>query len=327
MSNEKVSLKISLSPRDYRFVKYLLPHQLKMWYDQVDEVLLVYDSHGYDDEVHRRETEKINLFINNIIDTHSKVRVINVDYSPAVKKAISTGYFNGKHIPNKTHRYGPYYSYFYGLHYTRFNYVFHIDADMFFGGDNANWITEAIGILHNEPDVITCSPFPGPPTANGRLLDQPGEVDGSHLKKIYFNSFSTRLFFINKQTFIARLCPIPVKIAAWPLLYRALLRLRPVYALPEDILTAIMRKKKLKRVDFLGSGQGVWSLHPPFRNEAFFKNLPLLIDQIENGNIPEKQRGYYDMNGSMIDWTDAIEQIKQASIKRRILNKLRIRNL
>ena len=239
--------------------------------------------------------------------------------------ALAAAYFNNKRVPNKTHRYGPFYSYFYGLYHAANDYVFHIDSDIFFGGSDPNWIIEAVGLLKSERGVVTCSPFPGPPTVDGKLLDQSGKMDNSELRKVYFDSFSTRLFVINKESFTKMICPMPIKIAEWPLLYRALLRFRPIFELPEDTITHIMREKGLKRIDFLGTGEGIWSLHPPFRNEEFFEKLPLLIEHIEAGNIPDAQRGYYDLNDSMIDWSDAREAIKQASLKRQLLKKMGIK--
>ena len=49
----------------------------------------------------------------------------------------------------------------------------------------------------------------------------------------------------------------------------------------------------------------MWSLHPPYRSEEFYRELPGLIERIENGDIPEAQRGDYELNDSMFDWSRA----------------------
>jgi hypothetical protein len=49
----------------------------------------------------------------------------------------------------------------------------------------------------------------------------------------------------------------------------------------------------------------MWSLHPPFRSEEFYRRLPELIEAVESGRVPDGQRGHYDLNDSMIDWTEA----------------------
>lgn len=75
----------------------------------------------------------------------------------------------------------------------------------------------------------------------------------------------------------------------------------------EEIISAAMMRKGLSRIDFLGSGAGIYSLHPPYRTDAFYQELPHLIARIVAGAIPA-QRGDYDVNSSMFDWTEALRQ-------------------
>jgi hypothetical protein len=318
MNADGVTLKISFSPRDHRYIKHLLPHQLKVWYNQVNEVLIVFDLHGYNTVYYQHIIKDIELFINTLSTQYPAIRLLKVDYSRQSKKIISKAYFNSKRVPVKTHRYGPYYAYFYGIYHAKYDYVLNTDCDMFFGGNNSAWIKQAIKLMQADESVITCSPHPGPPRKDGKLKRQTGQSDNSPLKKIIFKSISTRIFFIYKPSFIQKICPLPVKIAKWPLLYRAILRGKPIYALPEDVMTDIMMKKQLKRIDFLGSDTGLWSLHPPYRNEQFFDDLEKLVYNIENNKIPDEQLGDYDINDSMINWDDARMQIKNASMKLKI---------
>ena len=58
----------------------------------------------------------------------------------------------------------------------------------------------------------------------------------------------------------------------------------------------------------------MWSLHPPYRNAAFYERLPLLIRNIEQGEVPDGQLGDYDMNDSMVDWS---------SVRKRLAEKAR----
>ena len=322
---DKVSLKISISPRDFRLLKYLLPHQLKIWHGQVDEVLIVFDYHGYDTGPYKKQISQITEFICDLERTYPKVCLVAVDYSDEAKAEVSRAYFDNKTVPEKTHRYGPYYSYFYGLYHTKYDYVMNLDCDLFFGGNNPNWTKEAIALMKSDASVITCSPLPGPPTADGKLVTQEGQMDDSELRKVLFDSFSTRIFFVYKPSFISQLCPMPIEVAELSSLVRAVAKRKPIWALPEDILTNTMRRKQLKRADFLGTGEGLWSLHPPFRNEEFFEKLPELVRRIETGDIPEAQRGDYDVNDSMVNWDDAWEELKNASMKRKIYSAIGIK--
>jgi hypothetical protein len=326
MNIDGVTLKISLSPRDHQYIKHLLPHQLSVWYNQVNEVLIVFDLHGYNTVGYQDIIKDIELFVNTLKHDYPVINLVQVDYSPEARKAVSKAYFGSKRVPLKTHRYGPYYSYFYGIYKARYNYILNTDCDMFFGGHNPNWTKQAIELMQDDDTIITCSPYPGPPRKDGKLMDQAGEMDDSALKKTIFKSFSTRIFFINKQLFIKNLCPLPIRTAQFTTILKAIIRGNPIYMLPEDVITAIMVNKGLIRIDFLGSNDGIWSLHPPFRNHQFFRDLHKLLTDIETNNIPDAQRGYYDINDSMINWEDARAQIKNGSIKLKILNFFKPKN-
>jgi hypothetical protein len=73
----------------------------------------------------------------------------------------------------------------------------------------------------------------------------------------------------------------------------------------ELLLSKTLQRFDLYRIDMLGSPPGMWSLHPPYRSEEFYRRLPELIRAVETGDVPEGQRGHYDLNDSMIDWTSA----------------------
>jgi hypothetical protein len=54
----------------------------------------------------------------------------------------------------------------------------------------------------------------------------------------------------------------------------------------------------------------MWSLHPPFRSEQFYRELPRLLERIEAGAVPDAQRGDYDINSSMFDWSRAARRAR-----------------
>jgi hypothetical protein len=73
----------------------------------------------------------------------------------------------------------------------------------------------------------------------------------------------------------------------------------------EVLLSHTMQRLNLYRIDLLGSAPGLWSLHPPYRSEEFYQRLPELVAAVETGNVPDGQRGHYDLNDSMVDWSQA----------------------
>ena len=63
----------------------------------------------------------------------------------------------------------------------------------------------------------------------------------------------------------------------------------------------------------------MWSIHPPYRNAIFYERLPLLIKNIEQGEVPDGQLGDHDMNDSMVDWSSV-----RKSTWRRKLGRLQL---
>jgi hypothetical protein len=61
-----------------------------------------------------------------------------------------------------------------------------------------------------------------------------------------------------------------------------------------------MAHARRMRVDFLGRGPGMWSIHPEHRTPAFYRALPALVARIEAGDVSEAQRGSYDLDPSMV---------------------------
>lgn len=311
-----VTLQINLAPSDWLHAKYILPHQLRQWAKQVDEVLLTLDlhrSHGRFAEGWEERRPKIQHLIHECCANYPNVHLKEVDYSPKVVADVSAMFFGGRSIPPKDFRGGPFYSYFFGLYFAKHNYVFHLDSDLMFGGGSDTWILEAIQLLAERSDVLVCSPLPGPPTSDGRLRSHVAESEpNSSLALAFrFSSLSSRLFLLDRSRFTSQIKQLPLAYAPVRGIIKALVEGNQPYSLPEEIFTKAMLKHSLFRVDFLGKNPGMWSLHPPYRSDNFYQRLPELIHKIETGDIPEAQRGDHDINDSLVDWTSARIALKQ----------------
>jgi hypothetical protein len=74
--------------------------------------------------------------------------------------------------------------------------------------------------------------------------------------------------------------------------------------LPAEIsLLGLMHQRGLVRLDHLGTGSGMWFVHPAQRGPAFVSNLPNLIDALEHDDVPERQRGHFELSD---EWLDAV---------------------
>ena len=307
-----ITLQISLAPSDFKHVLHLLPHQLKVFGNQVDEILLTYDTHkskGRFALSWEENNTKMWTFLQEYAKQHPKIRLLKIDYSAAKNQEIAQKFFKRKSIPAKDWRGGPFYTYFYGIHEAKNDFVFHIDSDLFFGGLSQTWLTEAVNLYQDDKHILFLNPLAGPPREDAQLVNQ--NYFGYKNKHFYFgfNSMSTRLFLIDRNRlahyFIKNMVTTKVRE-----LIRAVYKKNPRFKLPEEILSKHMAKHQYIRVDFKGNEPGLWSLHPPYRTPQFYQDLPLIIKKIEDNEVPDSQKGFYDIVDELVNWTEVKRKLR-----------------
>ena len=303
-----ITLQINLAPTDLPHAKHILPHQLRQWAGQVDEVLLVVDMHrsrGRFAEGWEERLPGLRMLIEYCCARYSHARAQEVDYSANIAADVGDLFFGGQPVPAKDCKGGPFYSYFFGLYAARHPYVFHMDSDMMYGGGSSYWLAEAVQLLRERTNVLICSPLPGPPTANGDLRSQSLERESYTSLAFRSQSLSTRHFLIDKNRFSSTIKRLPLIQPSRLRTWQALAEGHPPCELPEVIFSRAMSDRNLIRIEFLGNDPGMWSIHPPYRSQLFYDRLPDIIQRVETGDIPEAQRGCHDINGSLVDWTSA----------------------
>jgi hypothetical protein len=304
-----VTLQISLAPTDYPHARYILPHQLRQWGSQVDEILLVIDLHrsrtGRFTAAWEERKPLLDALVADACAHDPRVRAVTVDYSDQAVRRVGDEFFGGQPVPPKDLRGGPFYSYFFALSAAACPIVIHADSDMLFGGGSTHWVDEARAILAADPDILCCSPLPGPPTADGQLVGQPAQRYPAPFPAFRFRHMSTRIFALDRGRFAARIGALDARAPTWRGRLRARLQGNPPYDMPENILSEALRAHRLARVDLLGRAPGMWSLHPPHRSALFYETLPTLIARVESGDMPEAQRGRYDVTDALVDWSSA----------------------
>ncbi|MFT3782021.1 MAG: glycosyltransferase family A protein [Nibricoccus sp.] len=245
------------------------------------------------------------------------------DSAPAAAK-VSREFFGGRRIPRKDHRGGPYYSYFFALHEARNRYVLHTDADMLFGGRSQMWLAEACALFTSNEDVIVSAPLPGPPSADGKLRELAGSAIDQESYMYSFGEMSTRAFLIDRDRWQTRITKLVPRLAPLRGLILALLEGNPPRDLPENIITEAMKLNGLKRIDFLGTPPGMWTLHPPYRGADFFLKLPDLVRRVETGDLPPEQLGFHDICDQLVDWSEGRRALAERRWWRRLRNANRL---
>lgn len=315
----KVSLQINLAPSDYLHARYILKHQLDILAPQVDEILLTIDtnpSKGRFATGWHENKKNLYDFLTTAIEPNYKVKIIAVDYSEAVSRAMGNFFFNTNYLPAKDFRGGPFYAYFFGLYHAKHDLIFHLDSDLFLGGGSKTWVSEAVSMLTTDPTILTVSPLPGPPHPEEKLIGQSAYQHTGHYT-FEFEGMSTRIFMLNRAVF--KQDKLTLKKPALRSQIKAIVEGNSNADLPEDLIGTYMQKHHLKRVDFLGNEKGLWSIHPPFRNKQFYQDLPKFIGDIEQNKLPESQYGFYDMVDEMCDWSENRAHLKTNRWWKRLL--------
>jgi hypothetical protein len=308
---DPVTLQISVAPTDLPHAIHILPHQLRQWSDQVQEIVFTFDLHktnhgGRFGEGWEERRGPMQDLLEDLCRDYPNARVASVDYAPETVREVALRFVDGSVMPAKDTKGAPFYPYFYGLHIARNDLVLHLDSDLMFGGSSQTWAAEACAVLADNPDVLACNPLPGPPTPENDLRTQSAPRFEHSSAAFRFSKLSTRLFLIDRQRLRERLCPLKPRGPIRPISrVKARLHGNPPYMAAELVISEAMSSAGLYRVDLLGADPGMWSLHPPYRSAAFYRELPRLIERVEAGDIPDAQRGDYDLNDSMFDWSGA----------------------
>jgi hypothetical protein len=222
----------------------------------------------------------------------------------------------------KDYRGAPFYSYLFSISSAKNDLVFHVDSDIIFGGGSQTWVSEAVDVLDSRPEVLACNPLPGPPTEDGTLRSQTLERDPMGPAAFRSGELSTRVFLVDLGRFPVLRATRVTNRSAWG----ARLDGNPTFNTAEYAISQAMAGKGLIRVDFLGAPPGMWGVHPPWRSATFYQRLPDLIEEIEQGRVPEAQRGCHDVEDCMVDWTDVRSSMRPGIVghSRRALRRFRV---
>lgn len=303
---EDLTLQINLAPPDYRYAQHILPHQLEVWSGQVDEVLFTCEarrSEGRFGSQWEKFEDALSTLVGTLSERYPAARAANIDYSADRMAEVARFFFDRDEIPPKDFRGGPFYAYFFGLHAAQHPFVLHLDSDMLFGGQSGSWVAEALRVLRQNPNVLSVSPHPGPPQR---------DADSSATEEITLSPeqkpfrvtprFTTRVFLMDRRRLV-REGPLPLERPHLLGILKAHLLRNSPGAAPETLIQKHMQTHGLLRVQMVGTSPGMWSLHPRYRNEEFYRRLPDLIERVGEGDVPEAQRGYYDIQDVLCDFS------------------------
>jgi hypothetical protein len=312
---KSITLQINAAPTDNRFIEKIISHQINAIGSQVDVIRITADIRpskkgrfSFSDE----QIEEFKTILADFENRHKNLMIDYVDYSDEMIKTVSDTIWGDELLPVKDYRGGPFYSYMFGLYMVDTDYVFHLDSDIFLGGGYQDWCSVAKELLADDPLLAIIKPLSGPPKKDRSAPNQFGELLYPYRdlpNAFYSDNFTTRVYFTKKSRLLTILRNLSLES---PDLIRSLLgrwQRNPAVKAPEQLLSNYLKETNYFRLDFLGAEPGLWALHPPFRSDEFYEKLDHIIHAVETGDIPNKQRGFYDINSAFVDWSRAIDEL------------------
>jgi hypothetical protein len=277
---QHISFVTNSTRKDYLRLKYFIPAALKVFGDRISEFLIVLETKAEEGRIAAQHSSINNIDghilsddrIELIKSIDSRIRFIKTDYNNI--NDISQKYFNEDNVI-RCQTGTPIFAFLYGIENAKEDLIFRADCDVIFY-DNG-FINNSLNEMNNF-DVIQ------PPLLKNRSTQ----------------NFTTRAFFINRKR-INKKFPLTLhKLDVFRRFHRKLFGRATVHSL-EEIFYHNSQQGKLD-IKFLSSDLGN-TMHICTREEFALENIPEVIDNFTNGNIPIVQKNFID-NFNINFWVD-----------------------
>jgi hypothetical protein len=220
-------------------------------------------------------------------------RVAFPDYSPGARKRIYSKHLGADHWESHDFRGTQVLGTMQQIEDSSGDYFLHFDSDiLLYQKRGFDWISVAINLLKEIPEVMVALPRPGPPLVNGQL-HQPFAPYTHDPRGFYgFKFISSRRFLIDRRKFEKILPFRPLFVSRKRRLLSAFTR-RSTLLNWEQMATARIEHTPFIRADL--DSPFAWTLHAVDHGPEFCQYLPEIINRVEEGWFPTSQAGHYDL--------------------------------
>jgi hypothetical protein len=309
MRKHDISLQINVSAADLEVCKRILQRQITFWYEELDEIIITVESkksYGKFAKDFDKNSEDLIALLEKYKSAYPKLRYHFVDYSQQRHTTLAKLFFDTTSMPEKDYRGCAFYSYLDGLAVCKNKYIIHLDSDMLIGGTPNAWLQNAVDLLNSDKTYLVVNPLAGPPAPDF-------DIKQSYVKKtgkydFVFDKMSTRIFLIDMEklsvhkTTLKKVPPTPryIKNAIKNNFTRGYMAL-------EDLFSVMMRQRGFVRIDTLGQDENhiAYSLHPLVKPDHYIQAIPDLLKKIDADDIPDAQRGNYNIHNDFFDFQTA----------------------
>ncbi len=239
-----------------------------------------------------------------LIDMGVIDRVVEMNYDPDYIKSVYLKHFRSAIRPTHNYKGYPIFGSIFKIEACQSDYVVHYDSDMMLYQEaNYTWIEEGIRLMEKHAQMIFYRPFAGPPTAEGKMIQNP--CDNFHPDGFCIhNTFGSRAYLVKKERF-DRLLPLsplwqnnyknsflnnlPGNFKTWLNIFTGKGKLDSW----ETMVTKGLQQTPYYRAT--SANPKGWTLHPIDRSPTFRQLWPEIIKKVEAGVYPPQQAGYYDL--------------------------------
>jgi hypothetical protein len=290
------TLSINICVTDLPYISYTIPHLVRSCNYPFTERMLVIDTAPMKGRYRNQvlpdlgelETAAEKLVAQGHMDT-----IIKVDYRPEVRQPIVRKHLGQVTWETHDFRDAPIYAYLFAYEMAQSDYFLHFDADMLLHqAKEYNWIEAAIDCLRQNPDVLTVTPLPGPPTPNLELKQREIRYTSDPRGFFTFKEFTARRYLFDRRR-LDSILPLPLSYISWKRHLVSHLTRKSAMERWEGMMTHYLQTSPYIRAD-LATPQA-WTLHGIDHGTRFLELLPHIITRIEQGEYPVKQAGDYDL--------------------------------
>jgi hypothetical protein len=309
MKKHAISLQINVSASDLEVCKRILQRQITFWYEELEEIVITVESkksYGKFAKDFDKNREDLIALIEKYKVTYPKLRYHFVDYSVQRHTTLAQLFFNTTSMPEKDYRGCAFYSYLDGLAVCKNKYIIHLDSDMLIGGTPNAWLQDAVDLLNSDQTYLVVNPLAGPPAPDFDIKQRYLKKTGKY--NFLFDKMSTRVFLIDMEKLAANKVSLK-KVPPTPRYIKCALKsdFKRGYMALEDLFSVMMRKRGLFRIDTLGKDDHhiAFSLHPLVKPDHYIQAIPDLLKKIDDNDIPDAQRGNYNIHNDFFDFQTA----------------------
>lgn len=298
-----ICLQINVSAGDVDYAAVTVPALIDAQRDQVDSVFVVMDAcrpqktplvdpeRRFPEPAYAERVERMLALVGEwqssaLIDRHLVLRPGAPEFAELAARYLRSSM-------RETHDYGgtAVMGYLAGFHYANARYVAHFDSDLLLHqAAGKRWIAAAIDALGRYPEAVAASPRPAPPWADG--AERYSREQGRPARRVadgwLDDWYSTRCLLIDGERMAAELPWIQGRLRLEMTLRRWLSRGYPMS--PEQLMFRRLGPRGRRRLVL--ADDGCWTLHPTRKGTDFLGLLPLLIDSVRAGTLPDAQRGH-----------------------------------